>query len=182
MISLINWSSCLKKCYTDCGPSWQFEAGNKRVRPRGATTLYNSCVAQREAYRLSGVGNARNYRLAAARAIRAGRAVFFLSSSFSSPSSFFAGRTAISYWVDLLWFSSLGYASVFWKTWAWSGAPSRSSRRSRFCVLFGAFFAAAPGARRATCPTRHTIFFGGRPIDLPVGRVLALVAAGALRC
>ncbi len=29
---------------------------------------------------------------------------------------FIGGRTAISYWVDLLWFGSLGYASVFWKT------------------------------------------------------------------
>ena len=29
---------------------------------------------------------------------------------------FIGGRTVISYWVDLLWFSSLGFASVFWKT------------------------------------------------------------------
>ncbi|MGB8846204.1 MAG: hypothetical protein WCC73_11030, partial [Terracidiphilus sp.] len=26
------------------------------------------------------------------------------------------GRAAISYWVDLLWYGSLGYAPVFWKT------------------------------------------------------------------
>ena len=25
------------------------------------------------------------------------------------------GRTALSYWVDLLWFNSLGYGDVFWK-------------------------------------------------------------------
>ncbi len=28
----------------------------------------------------------------------------------------FGGRTALSYWVDLLWFRSLGYAEVYWKT------------------------------------------------------------------
>ncbi len=28
----------------------------------------------------------------------------------------FGGRTALSYYVDALWFGSLGYGSVFWKT------------------------------------------------------------------
>jgi uncharacterized membrane protein (UPF0182 family) len=26
------------------------------------------------------------------------------------------GRTALSYYVDVLWFDSLGYGDVFWKT------------------------------------------------------------------
>ena len=29
--------------------------------------------------------------------------------------AFVAGRFALSYWVDLLWFRSLGYGEVFWK-------------------------------------------------------------------
>src|SRR5580704_5943407 len=29
---------------------------------------------------------------------------------------FFGGRTALSYYVDVLWFRSLGYGDVFWKT------------------------------------------------------------------
>jgi len=36
-----------------------------------------------------------------------------------------ASRTAISYWVDLLWFRSLGYGEVFWKTRGLSGVCSR---------------------------------------------------------
>jgi len=29
---------------------------------------------------------------------------------------FFGSRTALSYYVDTLWFGSLGYGEVFWKT------------------------------------------------------------------
>ena len=29
---------------------------------------------------------------------------------------FFGGRTALSYYIDVLWFESLGYGDVFWKT------------------------------------------------------------------
>ena len=29
---------------------------------------------------------------------------------------FFGGRTVLSYYVDVLWFRSLGYGDVFWKT------------------------------------------------------------------
>jgi hypothetical protein len=28
----------------------------------------------------------------------------------------FGGRTALSYYVDVLWFESLGYRDIFWKT------------------------------------------------------------------
>ena len=28
----------------------------------------------------------------------------------------FGGRTALSYYIDVLWFESLGYGDVFWKT------------------------------------------------------------------
>jgi hypothetical protein len=50
---------------------------------------------------------------------------------------FFGGRTALSYYVDVLWFESLGYGDVFWKTlslqWGnlrgfYSGHISRSVR------------------------------------------------------
>ena len=29
---------------------------------------------------------------------------------------FLSGRVGLSYWVDLLWFQSLGYGEVFWKS------------------------------------------------------------------
>ena len=46
------------------------------------------------------------------------------------------GRTILSYYVDALWFGSLGYGDVFWKTLSLRG---RSSRRlppppSSFCM------------------------------------------------
>ena len=42
---------------------------------------------------------------------------------------FFGTRTALSYYVDTLWFGSLGYGEVFWKHSACNGEPSRRSRR-----------------------------------------------------
>ncbi len=86
-------------------------------------------------------------------------------------------RTALSYWVDLLWFRSLGYAEVFWK--------ARGIEWGIFCVfalvtflfLFGAF-SAFKRAHSADLPDDHTIIIGGNPISLPVAPVLRLLAIG----
>jgi len=90
------------------------------------------------------------------------------------------GRTALSYWVNLLWFGSLGYAPVFWKTFELQWGTFAAAAALTFAVLFGAFLV----FRRAYAgdlPETHTIFFGGRPIELPVATVLRSVALiGAL--
>ena len=54
---------------------------------------------------------------------------------------FFGGSTAISYWVDLLWFSSLGYAAVFWKSFGLEWGTFAVFAVLTFVILFGAFLA-----------------------------------------
>ena len=93
---------------------------------------------------------------------------------------FFGTRTAISYWVDLLWFRSMGYGSVFWKTlgleWGVFGLFSAAT----FFILYGAY-RLLHRAHRDDLPRDHTIFVGGRPFTLSVKPVLQIVAfAGSL--
>jgi hypothetical protein len=88
---------------------------------------------------------------------------------------FIGGRTAISYWVDLQWFGSLGYTSVFWKTFTLEWGTFAVFAALTFAVSFAAFLALRRG-HAADLPQTHTIFFGGRPIELPVGKFLNIVA------
>jgi uncharacterized membrane protein (UPF0182 family) len=83
--------------------------------------------------------------------------------------------TAASYYVDALWFESLGFASVFW------------TRLSLQAATFGAFTLltslAVYGAFRALKPDRlalmgATIRINGRPVTLPVEPVLKLIGIG----
>jgi uncharacterized membrane protein (UPF0182 family) len=90
----------------------------------------------------------------------------------------FSSRTALSYWVDLLWFRSLGYGDVFWKTRALEWGIFAAFAALTFLVLFGAF-SALKRAHAADLPTSHTIFVGGNPINLPVESALNLIAVGA---
>ena len=90
------------------------------------------------------------------------------------------GRTAISYWVDLLWFRSLGYGEVFWKTRLLEWGVFAGFALVTFLVLLGAFFA-LKRAHAADLPKTHSIVLGGQSIDLPVSLVMHVVAiAGSL--
>jgi uncharacterized protein len=88
---------------------------------------------------------------------------------------FIGGRAAISYWVDLLWFRSLGYAEVFWKSWSLEWGTFAAFAALTFAILMAAFLALRH-SHTADLPESHTIFFGGRPINLPVGKALRIVA------
>jgi uncharacterized membrane protein (UPF0182 family) len=93
---------------------------------------------------------------------------------------FIGGRTAISYWVDLLWFGSLGYASVFWKSFGLEWGTFAVFAALTFVILLAAFFALRH-SHAADLPDTHTIFFGGRPIELPIKKFLHTIAVvGAL--
>ena len=89
----------------------------------------------------------------------------------------FCSRTAISYWVDLLWFRSLGYADVFWKTFWLEWSAFALFGVVTFLYLFGVF-AAFKRVHGANLPEDHTIFIAGNPIKLPVAPVLRWIAAG----
>src|SRR6202451_2675907 len=91
---------------------------------------------------------------------------------------FFGGRTALSYYVDLLWFRSLGYGDVFWKTLGLQWGVFAAFAAATFFILYGSFLA-LKRAHLSDLPTGHTILIGGRPVKLPVEPVLRLIALGA---
>lgn len=93
----------------------------------------------------------------------------------------FSSRTIVSYWVDLLWFQSLGYGEVFWKARSLAWGVFAAFTVATFVVLFGAFLA-LKRAHADDLPSTHTILFAGRPVHLPVGRALqgAAIVLGAL--
>src|SRR5712672_480343 len=90
---------------------------------------------------------------------------------------FFGGRAALSYYVDVLWFESLGYRDVFWKTVGLQWGIFTAFAAATFLILYGSFLA-LKRAHMRDLPTGHTILVGGQPLKLPVESVLRLVALG----
>ena len=87
----------------------------------------------------------------------------------------FGSRTALSYWVDLLWFRSLGYAPVFWKARGLEWGIFAAFAVVTFLFLFGVF-SAFRRAHADDLPEHHTIFVAGNEVKLPVAQVLRWVA------
>jgi uncharacterized membrane protein (UPF0182 family) len=90
---------------------------------------------------------------------------------------FFGGRTVLSYWVDLLWFRSLGYGEVFWRTLGLEWGVFAGFAAATFLILFGTF-SAFKRAHAADLPSDHTIYIAGNEIKLPVASALRLIAGG----
>jgi uncharacterized membrane protein (UPF0182 family) len=89
----------------------------------------------------------------------------------------FGSRTALSYYVDALWFGSLGYADVFWKTLSLQWGIFTVFAAVTFLILYGSFLA-LKHAHLPDLPSGHTIFIGQQPLKLPVEPVLRLIALG----
>jgi len=89
----------------------------------------------------------------------------------------FGGKTALSYYIDLLWFGSLGYGEVFWKTLTLQWGIFAAFTVATFIILYGTFLA-LKRAHLPDLPSGHTIFIGGQALKLPVEPVLRLVALG----
>jgi uncharacterized membrane protein (UPF0182 family) len=89
---------------------------------------------------------------------------------------FFGGGTLVSYYVNALWFDSLGYGSVFW--------TRLDLQAGTFVVFAGLTFVAIYGAFLALKPRRFDELVGGRIlinqqwVAVPVEPVLKLVALG----
>jgi len=90
---------------------------------------------------------------------------------------FFGGRAALSYYVDALWFGSLGYGDVFWKTLSLQWGIFAAFTAATFLILYGSFLL-LKRAHLPDLPSGHTIFIGGQPLKLPVEPVLRLIALG----
>jgi uncharacterized protein len=89
----------------------------------------------------------------------------------------FGIRTALSYYVDVLWFGSLGYGDVFWKTLILQWVTFTVFAAATFLILYGSFLA-LKRAHLPDLPSGQTIFIGGQPVKLPVGPVVRLIALG----
>src|SRR5262249_52388009 len=84
--------------------------------------------------------------------------------------------TALSYYVDALWFDSLGVGDVFWTTLRIQSAIFSGFTLVTFAALYGSFVALKPArlGELAGLP----IMINGPPIRLPVGPVMRLIALG----
>jgi uncharacterized protein len=88
-----------------------------------------------------------------------------------------AGGTALSYYVEALWYGSLGFADVFWKSLNLSAEVFLGFAAATFVVLYGSFRALKPA--RLGDLAGLPIVINGQPIRLPVEPVIKAVALGA---
>ena len=86
-------------------------------------------------------------------------------------------RTALSYWVDLLWFNSLGYGDVFWKARGLEWGIFAAFFALTFLILLGAF-SALKRAHADDLPSDHTLIIAGQEVKLSLKPVLRIVSIG----
>src|ERR1700720_2848688 len=86
----------------------------------------------------------------------------------------FSSRTALSYYVDSLWFGSLGYGEVFRKTLTLQWTFFAAFFAVAFLFLYG-WFLALRRAYQSDLPDDYRIVIGGQPLKLPVARILHLL-------
>ena len=86
------------------------------------------------------------------------------------------GGTLLSYYVDALWFESLGFADVFWTTLRLQGQTFTFFAVATFLILYGSFLSLKPAhlGELAGLP----ILINGQSIKLPVEPVIRLAALG----
>jgi hypothetical protein len=92
---------------------------------------------------------------------------------------FLGGRTALSYCVDVLWFRSLGYEPVFWRTLTLQWSVFAIFAVVTFLIVFLAF-TALKRAHQDGLPSGHTLYIKGEPVSLsvePVLRVLSIAGS-----
>jgi hypothetical protein len=86
-------------------------------------------------------------------------------------------RTALSCWVDLLWFKSLGYGDVFWKARGLEWGIFAAFVVLSFVILLGTF-SALKLAHADDLPSDHTLIIAGQEVKLSLKPVLAIVSIG----
>jgi uncharacterized membrane protein (UPF0182 family) len=101
------------------------------------------------------------------------RRIFFLIALASGV--FLCGRIGLSYWVDLLWFQSLGYSEVFRKSLGLQIADFVVFAGATFLILYGAF-SAIRRSHEADLPRAHAIVIAGEQISLSVQPVLRVIS------
>src|SRR6266850_586865 len=92
---------------------------------------------------------------------------------------FFSASTSVSYYVDALWFSSLGYSAIFWRTLNFQAAAFAAFAVLTFAALYGSFLLFKP-ASFSDLTSGGTIIINGQPVKLPMDpalRIIALIVA-----
>ena len=92
---------------------------------------------------------------------------------------FFSASTTVSYYVDAIWFSSLGYSEVFWRTLNFQAAAFAAFAVLTFAALYGSFLLFKPESFDNLTSGR-TIIINGQPVALPMDpalRIIALIVA-----
>ena len=84
-----------------------------------------------------------------------------------------SARTIISYYVDSLWFASLGFGGVFWRTLSYQWAAFAISFVATFAVLYAWFSALRHGCGEELA-SAGTIRLGNQNYELPVGPFLRI--------
>jgi uncharacterized protein len=88
---------------------------------------------------------------------------------------FFGGGTLVSYYVDALWFGSLGYGAVFTKTLSLQWGTFIAFAAATFVILFGSFLG-LKHTHLPYLPSSHTILIGDQRFTLPVDSALNAIA------
>ncbi|MBV8893374.1 MAG: UPF0182 family protein, partial [Acidobacteria bacterium] len=83
-------------------------------------------------------------------------------------------RSVLSYYVDALWFGSLGYGEVFRKTLSLEWAVFSAFLAATFLILYG-WFLVLKRAYQTELLSGSIIYIGGQPLRLPVERVLTRI-------
>src|SRR5438874_5909675 len=78
-----------------------------------------------------------------------------------------SASTSLSYYVDALWFASLGYSQVFWTTLNFQAAAFGAFAVGTFVALYGAFLLFKP-ANLSSLTSGGTIVINGQPVKLPM--------------
>jgi uncharacterized membrane protein (UPF0182 family) len=89
----------------------------------------------------------------------------------------FGTGTALSFYVESLWFGALGFADVFWTRINRQFAVFAAFLVTTFVALYGAYLALKPA--RLGELAGGTIIINGQPVSLPVGPVIRMIAIGA---
>src|ERR1700689_2196262 len=85
--------------------------------------------------------------------------------------------TAASYYVDALWFESLGLASVFWTRLSLEAATFAAFALATFVVVYGVFRVLKPD--RLDDVIASTLLVNRPPMRLPIDRFLKLIGLGS---
>src|ERR1041385_1266003 len=86
----------------------------------------------------------------------------------------FGSRTTVSYYVEALWFSALGYGDVFRETLTLRWEVFAAFFAATFFILYG-WFLALRRAYQNQLLSGSTIYIGKQPLQLPVERILRLI-------